>query len=43
MPLGKGKSSKVISKNISKLRSEGVPIKEAIARALSKAGKGRKK
>jgi len=43
MPLLKGKSDKVVSSNISELRHSGYPQKQAIAIALSKAGKSRKK
>ncbi len=44
MPLLKGKSNKTIGKNISELESTGkYPAKQAIAIALSNAGKSRKK
>jgi type II secretory pathway component PulF len=39
MPLAKGKSKKVVSKNISMLRREGRPLKQAIAIAMQKARK----
>ena len=42
MPLEKGKSKKAISDNIRTERKAGKPEKQAIAIAMSEAGKGRK-
>jgi hypothetical protein len=43
MPLAKGKSDKVVSKNIKKLMDENYSQKQAIAIALSEAGKSKPK
>lgn len=42
MPLLKGKSNKVIQENIHRLMAEGYSREQAVAIAMSKAGKSKK-
>lgn len=43
MPLKKGSSDKVVGQNVKELESSGYPRNQAVAIALSKAGKSNKK
>lgn len=43
MPLASGRSNKVVSKNIREMVRSGKPQKQAVAAALRKAGKARRK
>ena len=43
MPLKKGSGRKAVSDNIKELKAAGKPHKQAVAIALDKAGKSRKK
>lgn len=43
MPLKSGKSKETISSNIAELRRSGRPRNQAVAIAMDKAGKGKRK
>jgi hypothetical protein len=43
MPLKRGSSKQTVSANIRELKASGRPQKQAVAIAMDKAGKGRKK
>ncbi len=43
MPLNKRRTQKAVSSNIRKLKGEGYPQRQAVAIAMSTAGKSRKK
>jgi hypothetical protein len=43
MPLKRGKGNKVVSQNIRELKAAGKPQQQAVAIALKKAGKSKKR
>lgn len=43
MPLKSGKGRSIVSSNIRKLKKEGYPQKQAVAIAMNKAGKKKKR